>query len=83
MKFEFKFLSTNVLSHLKEEQTKFSVKYCDRVLFKNAQLHMSRVLFDFAGFVGIVLKIHDPASTFWYILFAIFVTYAMLPMPLW
>jgi len=35
------------------------------------------------GFVGIVLKINEPASVFWYVLFVIFVTYSMLPMPLW
>ncbi|CAL8110129.1 unnamed protein product [Orchesella dallaii] len=55
--------------------------------FANSYLHLGALLtwivLFLQGFVGIVLKINDPASTFWYILFAIFVTYAMLPMPLW
>ncbi|CAG7815965.1 unnamed protein product, partial [Allacma fusca] len=54
--------------------------------FANLYLHWGAlatwaVLF-FHGFLGIILKTSEPAQIFWYILFVIFVTYAMLPMPL-
>ncbi|XP_035711025.1 uncharacterized protein LOC110854056 isoform X2 [Folsomia candida] len=57
------------------------------VRFANLYLHWGALatwcLLFLQGFIGIILKINNPSAVFWYILFSIFVTYTMLPMPLW